>query len=74
MRSDTESGFLNANSTDFVVNAGAGLDLGLAPSLAVRLMVKDYIGRFGSEDGSVVGNDGRIGHNWSLSAGVKLAF
>ena len=53
MRYEVESGFLNTTATNVAYNVGGGVDVQLTPNLGLRLMAKDYIGKF---DKSAVGN------------------
>ena len=74
VRNDVSSGFAQSTATNFAWNAGAGVDLALAPNLGIRLMVKDYVGKFDVQEATGVNLEGRTTHNWALSAGLKLAF
>ena len=74
VRNEVSNSFVNTTATNFAWNAGAGVDLALAPNLGVRLMVKDYVGKFDVREATGVDLEARTTHNWALSAGLKLAF
>ena len=67
-------GPFSTTSTNAAFNAGAGLDLAFGRSAALRLQVKDYIGRYASE--KVVGLEARgdVTHNVAASAGLRFSF
>lgn len=68
------AGILRTNATNFAVNAGLGADLMLGRTVGIRLLAKDYVGRFDVQEASGVDAEGRIGHNVALSVGLKLGF
>ncbi len=67
-------GTLNTKATNFAFNAGVGADVAFSPNVGLRLMVKDYIGKFDFKEATTLNIDGKVAHNFALSAGVKLAF
>jgi hypothetical protein len=68
------SAFLTTQSTNLVYTGGVGIDVGLARQVGVRVMAKDYIGRFDTQEAIGLSSRGNLSHNWALSAGLKLAF
>jgi hypothetical protein len=42
--------------------------------MAVRLLAKDYIGKFDFKDATGLGISGETAHNWALSAGMRFDF
>ena len=68
------AGILRTNATNFAFNAGIGADLMFGRSVGVRLLAKDYIGKFDVQEASGLASDGGIGHNVALSLGLKLGF
>lgn len=68
------AGILRTNSTNFAFNAGIGADLMLGRNVGLRLLAKDYIGRFDVQEASGLDAEGEIGHNVALSVGLKLGF
>ena len=65
---------LSLSSTNFAANAGLGVDYQVTPSLGVRLMAKDYVGKFDVGPLSALGMDGKLSHNLAFSIGVNLGF
>ena len=65
---------LVAKSSNLAGNLGAGLDVDLGPSMAIRLMAKDYIGKFDFKEATSLGVSGKTANNWAVTAGLRLAF
>jgi hypothetical protein len=65
---------IRLDATNLAYNVGVGADLPLGRNLGIRVLAKDYIGKFDASD--VVGLDveTRTSHNWALSVGVTLGF
>jgi opacity protein-like surface antigen len=65
---------IRLDATNLAYNIGAGVDLPLGRNLGLRVLAKDYIGKFDASD--VVGIDVDTGtsHNWALNLGVTLGF
>jgi hypothetical protein len=74
IRHDVENGAVKTDATNLAVNAGVGADIAFARNLGLRLMVKDYIGKFDFKEASQLNIDGKQSHSWALSAGLKLGF
>ncbi|HEX8848258.1 MAG TPA: hypothetical protein VF761_01870 [Gemmatimonadaceae bacterium] len=71
---DLGSTGLVAKSSNLAGNLGAGLDVNLGPSMAIRLMAKDYIGKFDFKEATSFDVSGKTASNWAITAGLKLAF
>jgi hypothetical protein len=72
---DVNASVLKTNATNFAANAGVGVDVGLGGGVALRVLAKDYVGRFDVKQATSVGGvDGTLSHNVGVSAGVKLEF
>ena len=68
------SGFTR-NATNTAFNAGLGVDIPFAQNIGLRLVAKDYIGKFDFHEATQVDIvDAKTSHNVALSAGLKLAF
>lgn len=67
------TGLVDLKADNFIVSAAAGLDVGLAPGLSLRLLAKDYVGRFDTSDAIIVDAPARTAHNLALTAGLRLA-
>ncbi len=67
------SGF-NRNASNLAFNAGIGADLPLAENIGLRIMAKDYIGKFDVNEATSLDYTAKTSNNIALSAGFKLAF
>jgi hypothetical protein len=65
---------VSTRSTNLAWNAGVGADLALGPAMAIRLLAKDYVGRFDVREATGVDTRPDVAHSWALSAGLKVAF
>ena len=74
MRQELRVAPVATHATNFAYNLGGGVDLRLAPRLGMQLMVKDYIGKFDSQQAAGVNANTPTTHNIALSAGVRLGF
>jgi hypothetical protein len=74
MRYNIDASILQTNATNFAANIGAGADVGLGQSMGLRLMVKDYIGKFNFQDATQLNVQGQTANNWALSAGLRFNF
>ena len=74
MRQSLEVTGLSTSATNFAFNAGAGLDLAFSPNVGLRLMAKDYIGKFDFEEATTFDIDRGSAHNVAISAGLRLSF
>jgi len=74
MRHSVTVGPVTSNATNFALNAGVGVDVQVAPNLAMRLMAKDYYGKFDFEEAVLVDVGADRTHNFALTAGLKIGF
>ncbi|MGH7709863.1 MAG: hypothetical protein ACREOG_01185, partial [Gemmatimonadaceae bacterium] len=74
MRYEIRAGSLETKSTNLAANVGAGIDLQLSRNLGVKLMAKDYIGRFDMKEAAGFNFNQKTTHNWALTAGISLGF
>ena len=74
MRYNINASILNTKATNFAANIGAGADVGLGQSIGLRLMAKDYIGKFNFRDATQLDIQGQTANNWALSAGLRFDF
>jgi opacity protein-like surface antigen len=65
---------INTSATNVAFNAGIGLDYQVAPTIAVRLMAKDYVGKFNFKDATSFDIQGRTAQNWALTGGIRIGF
>ena len=74
MRYNISESIVQTNATNFAANFGVGADLALGQSMGLRLMAKDYIGKFDFHDATQLDVQGQTAHNWALSAGLRFNF
>lgn len=65
---------VGVDATSFAFNAGLGLDVPLGSHVGLRVMGRDYIGRFDFQEAVLVDIDDEIRHNIAVSAGLRLSF
>jgi hypothetical protein len=65
---------IQLNATNLAYNIGVGADLPLGRNFGVRVMAKDYIGKFDASDVAGIDLDTRTTHNWAVSLGITLGF
>jgi len=66
----------NTTSTNFAANVGVGADIPLGKTAAIRLMAKDYIGKFDFKDatGFDLSSSASRSNNIGITAGLRLDF
>lgn len=74
MRYEVSSGFLNTKATNVAYNFGGGVDVKLSPNFGVRLMAKDYLGKFDFKEATSFNLSGKTTNNVALTLGVNLGF
>ena len=74
MRYNISESLVSTTATNFAANFGAGADLALGQSMGLRLMAKDYVGKFDFHDATQLDVQGQTAHNWALSAGLRFNF
>jgi len=74
IRYQADASVFQTNATNFAANAGIGADMTLGSSMGLRLMAKDYIGKFDFKEATSLDIKGQTAHNWALSAGIRLDF
>lgn len=74
IRHEVGASLLRVHSTNLAYNAGLGADVMIGPSVGLRLMARDYIGRFDAKEATGFDLHTDMRHNIALSAGIKLAF
>lgn len=65
---------LTTQATNFAGNVGVGADFAVSKGMALRLLAKDYIGKFNFQDATGLGVDGSTAHNFGLTAGLRFDF
>jgi len=65
---------LETHATNWAGNVGLGADVTLARGMAVRVLAKDYIGKFNFQDATGLGLNGDVSHNLAFTAGLRFDF
>jgi Outer membrane protein beta-barrel domain len=65
---------ITTQATNFAGNVGGGVDVTLGKGLAMRLLARDFIGKFNFKDATGLGIDGETAHNWAFTAGLRFDF
>ncbi|MEO7368906.1 MAG: hypothetical protein ABIZ36_13185 [Gemmatimonadaceae bacterium] len=74
MKYNVQVSGVNTNASNLAFNAGIGADLPLAQNIGLRIMAKDYIGKFDVNQATALNYDTKTSNNFALSAGLKLGF
>lgn len=74
IRRDLSVAGITNKSTNLAWNVGAGADMEIVPGIGVRILVKDYIGKFDIREATGFDVDSRTMNDWGFSLGVNLAF
>jgi hypothetical protein len=65
---------IKTTATNTAFNAGIGADIGLTRNIGVRVMAKDYFGKFDFKEAVGLELDREVAHNWAISGGLKVEF
>ena len=74
MRHDITQSVISTTATNFAANVGAGVDFAVGRGVGVRVMAKDYIGRFDAQQATYFDVGTNTTHNFALNAGVRFSF
>jgi hypothetical protein len=74
IRYEVASSFLNTNATNVAYNFCGGVDVKLSPNFGVRLMAKDYLGKFDFKEATSFDLNGKTTNNVALTLGVHFGF
>ncbi len=74
VRREIALGGLTNKSTNLAWNAGFGADMAIVPGIGVRILMKDYIGKFDIREATGLDVKSRTMNDWGLSVGVNLSF
>jgi hypothetical protein len=70
----TAASIVNTQATNFAGNVGGGVDVTLGNGLAMRLLARDYIGKFNFKDATGLDVSGNTAHNFAFTAGLRFDF
>jgi hypothetical protein len=65
---------ISTKASNFAGNVGVGADVTLTKDFGIRLMAKDYIGKFDVKDATSLDYSGETANNFAFSAGVRVSF
>lgn len=71
---DISESIISTKATNFAGNVGLGADVTLTKDFGIRLMAKDYIGKFDVKDATSLDYSGNTANNFAFSAGVRVSF
>jgi len=74
MKYDVQVAGTSRNATNTAFNAGIGADIPLARNIGLRVLARDYIGKFDFNQATSLDVDAKTSHNVALAAGLKLEF
>jgi hypothetical protein len=63
---------INTNATNMAGNVG--VDFAVGKGMALRVLARDYIGKFDFQDATGLGIDANTSHNFGLTAGLRFDF
>ncbi len=75
MHYDISQSLVSTSATNFAWNAGVGADIAMGRNMGLRLMAKDYIGKFDFQEATSfdIGGQGST-NNLAFSAGLRFSF
>ncbi|HXT18337.1 MAG TPA: outer membrane beta-barrel protein [Gemmatimonadaceae bacterium] len=65
---------INASATNLAGNVGVGADFTVGRGMALRVLARDYIGKFNFKDATGLGITGNTANNFGLTAGMRFDF
>ena len=71
---DISESLISTKANNFAGNVGLGADVTLTKDFGIRLMAKDYIGKFDVKDATSLDFSGETANNFAFSAGVRVSF
>jgi len=71
---DISESIISTKSTNFAGNVGLGADVAIGKDFGIRLMAKDYIGKFDVKEAISLDYSGQTANNFAFSAGVRVSF
>jgi hypothetical protein len=74
IRYNIDESILHTEATNLAGNVGAGADLNIGRGMSLRLLAKDYIGKFNFKDATGFDVSGQTTHNFAFSAGLRFDF
>jgi hypothetical protein len=74
MKYDITQSFITTSATNFAANVGLGADVSVGRGVGVRVMAKDYIGRFDMQQATYINLATNTAQSLAFSAGIRFSF
>ncbi len=71
---DISESFLSTTATNLAGNVGVGADIGVGRGVGLRLMAKDYIGKFDFQQATSFDVNNSTTQSFAFSAGMRFSF
>ena len=71
---DISQSLVSTTATNLAGNIGAGADIAIGRGMGLRLMAKDYIGKFDFQEATTFDVSSGATHNLAFSAGMRFSF
>jgi hypothetical protein len=71
---DISESLLSLTATNFAANVGLGADVALGSGVGLRLMAKDYIGKFDFQQATSFDVSSSTTNNFAFTAGMRFSF
>jgi hypothetical protein len=65
---------INTSATNLAGNVGIGADFTVGKGMALRVLARDYIGKFNFQDATGLGINGNTANSFGLTAGLRFDF
>ena len=66
--------FVSTTATNLAGNVGVGADIAIGNGVGLRLMAKDYIGKFNFQQATSFDINGGTNHSFAFTAGARFSF
>jgi Outer membrane protein beta-barrel domain len=74
MHYDISESLASTTATNLAANVGAGADIAIGSGVGLRLMAKDYIGKFDFQEATSFDVSNTTTNNFAFSAGIRFSF
>lgn len=74
MRYNITQSFVTTQANNWAANVGAGADISVGNGVGIRLMAKDYIGKFDLQQATMLDLSTNTTQSFALSAGLRFSF
>ena len=74
MRYDITQSLVSTTATNVAANVGAGVDFAVGRGVGVRVVAKDYIGKFDAQQATYLNVSTNTTNNFAFNAGLRFSF